>query len=59
MAHNWKLANEGEFSNIKNNPFWQVKNFESTTARYIKFTAMKNANEKSAAGYSEFDIITK
>ena len=55
---NWKLAIEGEFSNIKNNPFWQVKNFETTTARYIKFTAMKNANEKSAAGYSEFDIIT-
>lgn len=55
---NWKLASEGEFSNIKNNPFWQVKNFETTTARYIKFTAMKNASEKSAAGYSEFDIIT-
>lgn len=54
----WKLASEGEFSNIKNNPFWQVKNFETTTARYIKFTAIKNANEKSAAGYSEFDIIT-
>jgi alpha-L-fucosidase len=25
---NWKLASEGEFSNIKNNPLWQTKNLK-------------------------------
>jgi hypothetical protein len=23
----WKLADDGEFSNIKNNPLWQIKKF--------------------------------
>lgn len=55
---NWKLVNEGEFSNIKNNPFWQVKNFGAVAARYIKFTALKNAQEGSSSAYSELDIIT-
>ncbi|WP_435357959.1 alpha-L-fucosidase [Emticicia sp. SJ17W-69] len=55
---NWKLVSEGEFSNIKNNPFWQVKNFETIAARYIKFKALKNAQEGSSSAYSELDIIT-
>ena len=25
----WKLVSEGEFSNIKNNPVWQIKKFAS------------------------------
>nr|WP_188765943.1 alpha-L-fucosidase [Emticicia aquatilis] len=54
----WKLVSEGEFSNIKNNPFWQVKSFEPVVAKYIKFTALKTAQESSAPGYAELDIIT-
>ena len=29
----WKLVSEGEFSNIKNNPLWQIKNFTPVKAR--------------------------
>ena len=35
-------ANEGEFSNIKNNPLWQTKTFATEKARYIKLRALKN-----------------
>ena len=55
---NWKVVSEGEFSNIKNSPFWQIKNFAPVTARYIKFRALKNTQERSASGYAELDVIT-
>lgn len=56
---NWKMVSEGEFSNIKNNPFWQIKNFDLIQARYIKLRALKNTQEGSAPGYAEVDIITQ
>lgn len=55
---NWKVVSEGEFSNIKNNPFWQIKNFLTVNARYIKFRALKNTQEGSASGFAELDIIS-
>jgi alpha-L-fucosidase len=55
----WTKISEGEFSNIKNNPFWQSKSFEPIQARYIKLRAMKNTQEGSASGYAEVDIITQ
>ena len=55
----WKLVSEGEFSNIKNNPLLQIKQFESEKARFIKFTAMKNTSGDDVAGYAEVDVITK
>ena len=54
----WKLVSEGEFSNIKNNPVWQIKNFSSVSARYIKLKAIKNTSNDDVAGYSEIDVIT-
>ncbi|WP_428658645.1 alpha-L-fucosidase [Runella sp.] len=54
----WKVVSEGEFSNIKNSPFWQIKTFAPVTARYIKFIALKNTQERSASGYAELDVIT-
>ncbi|WP_165372206.1 alpha-L-fucosidase [Emticicia agri] len=54
----WEMVNEGEFSNIKNNPFWQTKSFKPIQARYIKLRALKNTQEGSASGYAEIDIIT-
>ncbi|CAH0997731.1 hypothetical protein EMA8858_03865 [Emticicia aquatica] len=54
----WQSISEGEFSNIKNNPFWQIKTFKPIFAKYVKFTALKNAQEGSASGYAELDIIT-
>ncbi len=55
---NWKKVSEGEFSNIKNNPLWQTKNFESVPARYIKFRALKNTENNNRIGYAEIDVIT-
>lgn len=55
----WKLVSEGEFSNIKNNPVWQLRKFASEKARFIKITALKNTSGDDVAGYSEVDIITE
>jgi len=55
---NWRLAEEGEFSNIKNNPVWQVRNFSPVNARYIKLLALKNTSGDAVAGYAEVDVIT-
>jgi alpha-L-fucosidase len=55
----WKLADEGEFSNIKNNPLWQIRNFSPVNARYIKLKALKNTSGDEVAGYAEVDVITK
>ncbi|HTL07228.1 MAG TPA: discoidin domain-containing protein, partial [Chitinophagaceae bacterium] len=54
----WKLVDEGEFSNIKNNPLWQVKKFAPAKARYIKLRALKNTEDNDNIGYAEVDIIT-
>jgi len=55
----WTLVNEGEFSNIFNNPVWQDKYFTATEARYVKFRALKNTRNNNDAAYAEFDVITK
>ena len=55
----WKMVDEGEFPNIKNNPQWQIKKFGEVKARYIKLRALKNTQGNDAAGYAELDIITK
>ncbi|MDF7821776.1 alpha-L-fucosidase [Runella sp. MFBS21] len=54
----WKTVSEGEFSNIKNSPFWQIKTFSPVSARYIRFRALKNTQGKTASGYAELDVIT-
>ncbi len=54
----WTLADEGEFSNIQNNPLWQIVNIKPVTARYVKLRALRNTQNNDAAGYAEFDIIT-
>ena len=55
---NWKLVSEGEFSNIKNNPLWQTKKFDSVNARYIKLRALRNTENNNNIGYAEIDLIT-
>ena len=55
----WKLVNQGEFSNIKNNPTWQIKKFESVKAHYIKLRALKNTENNNNLGYAEVDVITE
>jgi alpha-L-fucosidase len=55
----WKLVDQGEFSNIKNNPLMQIKTFAPAMARYIKLRALKNTFGDDVAGYAEVDVITK
>jgi alpha-L-fucosidase len=54
----WKLVNQGEFSNIKNNPLWQIKKFAPEKARYIKLRALSNTEGNNNTGYAEVDVIT-
>lgn len=54
----WKLVSEGEFANIKNNPFWQTKSFKPIKGRYIKLKALQNV-QTTASGYAEIDVITE
>lgn len=55
----WKLVDEGEFSNIKNNPLWQIKKFAKVKTHYIKLQALKNTENNDNIGYGEVDVITK
>ncbi|MFH1194097.1 MAG: alpha-L-fucosidase [bacterium] len=54
----WKIADQGEFSNIKNNPLWQIKKFTAQKARYIKLQALRNAEDNNNIGYAELNVIT-
>ena len=54
----WKLADQGEFSNIKNNPVWQIKKFTTEKARYIKLRALSNTEGNDNIGYAEISVIT-
>ena len=55
----WKTVSQGEFSNIKNNPVWQVKEIEPAKARYIRLRALGTTDGNSRTGYAEIDIVTK
>uniref|UniRef100_UPI003216E499 alpha-L-fucosidase n=1 Tax=uncultured Draconibacterium sp. TaxID=1573823 RepID=UPI003216E499 len=59
-GRNWgKPVSFGEFSNIKNSPVWQKKEFQVTTGRYIKLRALTSTDKDGRVGIAEFDIITK
>jgi alpha-L-fucosidase len=55
----WTLVDQGEFSNIRNNPVWQTKAFKSEKARFVMLRALKNTSGDDVAGYAEVDIITE
>ena len=55
----WTLVSQGEFSNIKNNPLWQTKEFATHKARYIKLRALRNTEGNDNIGYAEIDLITE
>ena len=54
----WKLVDQGEFSNIKNNPLWQIKKFATEKARYIKLQALGNTEGDNETGYAEVGVVT-
>ncbi len=55
----WALTDKGEFSNIQNNPGWQLRTFVPVKGRYVRLRALRNTQNDNAAGYAEFDVITK
>lgn len=55
---NWRLIDLGEFSNVKNNPLWQIKNFSSVKSKFIKLRALSNTEESSDISYAEIKILT-
>jgi len=55
----WSIVDQGEFSNIRNNPLWQIKKFTPVKARYVKLVAIRNTQENDTVGYAEIDVITK
>jgi len=57
-GQDWKLADKGEFSNVKNNPVLQVKKFAPEKARYIRLRALSNTEGTNNIGYAEMDVIT-
>lgn len=54
----WKLADKGEFSNIKNNRVWQLKKFAPAKGRYIRLHALRNTEGNNGVGYAEVDVNT-
>jgi alpha-L-fucosidase len=56
----WHLVSEGEFSNIRNSPQMQVRNFALVMARFIKLKTIKNTDgNNDKCGYAEVDVITQ
>lgn len=57
---NWgNPVSKGEFSNIKNSPVLQEKEFKTVRARYIKLRALSTTEENSRVGVAELDVITE
>ncbi len=54
----WRLAAEGEFSNVVNSRLEQEVRFAETKARFIKLKAAKTAGEDPRASFAEIGVIT-
>ena len=52
-------VSKGEFSNIKNSPVWQEKEFEPVSGRFIKLRALSSAEKNGRVGIAELDVITE
>ncbi|HKL33914.1 MAG TPA: discoidin domain-containing protein, partial [Tangfeifania sp.] len=52
-------VSQGEFSNIKNSPVWQEKQFEPVSGRFIKLRALSPAEENGKVGIAELDVVTQ
>ncbi len=57
--HWGKPVSKGEFSNIKNSPILQKKEFNPTKARFVKLRAISSALESGKVGIAEFGIISE
>ncbi|MFV0482563.1 MAG: alpha-L-fucosidase [Bacteroidales bacterium] len=55
----WREISSGEFSNIKNSPIWQQKEFSPVDARFVKLRATSAVEKEGFIGIAEFDIISE
>jgi alpha-L-fucosidase len=55
-GRNWQKQEEGEFSNILNNPIRQEVSFEPVSARYVKFEAKKMAADHRTMGIGDLGV---
>ena len=58
-ATSWTQVSEGEFSNIRNNPVWQIRRFDRTPARFVRLRALANTDGNSRVGYAEVEVISE
>jgi alpha-L-fucosidase len=54
-----KPVSKGEFSNIKNNPVLQTKEFKPVKGRYIKLRAISTTDDIPILGVAEISVITE
>jgi len=58
-GRNWgEAVSSGEFSNIKNSPILQTKDFDPVQARFIRFVGAREINEQSFISMAELGVIT-
>lgn len=54
----WTNVSSGEFSNISNNPLWQVVKFDKKIkTRFIRFRAIRNSKGWGDFGCAELDVL--
>ena len=58
VAGEWKRINEGEFSNIVNNPIWQSVSIDPVNTSLLRIDA-ENLNSGQTAAYEDIDVITE
>lgn len=51
-------VSSGEFSNIRNSPILQTITFERAPARYVKFVAEREINDRAFVSIAELGVIT-
>jgi alpha-L-fucosidase len=54
----WVEAATGEFSNIRNSPILQIVSFKKVNARYIRFSSLREINDKPIFAIAELGVIT-
>ena len=56
--HWGEAVSSGEFSNIKNSPILQTKGLDPVSARYLKFVAEREINNKDFISIAELGVLT-
>jgi alpha-L-fucosidase len=54
----WVEVATGEFSNIRNSPVLQTVSFNKVTAHYIRFSSLREINDKPIFAVAELGVIT-